>query len=669
MRRLLVVMLLFLTVGLLQAYKKNVLIENFTATWCGYCPYQAQAITQLEEMYGESLVVIKYHPSSSDPFYHSSSVTRQSFYNVPGYPTSLVSGNKAVIGGWSGVITPLNTYVIQSFNEITPCSISVSITDFNSSTLTCNAKVKVFMTSNTSIPIPPSLKLRVAILEDSIFYTWQSMNVLRYVVRNMLPSASGTSISLGYGDSVEYNFSFSVPSLGRAPYYYAAAFVQSDSIYTIRDYDNQYSLNAGKVIQSGKGRVQVDFGNVIAIFDGIEDENGNRRLERNESGTANISFTSVEPFSDASNVNISVISLDPDLTVSNGSYSFSIIPAGDTVSVQVDLQASNFSSPHMSSLQVSYSWDGSFNEVDTFRFKLGVDSVLIWDGSFDANLTNYVRPYVNSLGFVYEWQSEADSGKPFLYDDYRHILYIAGQTYPDISVFSWLKSAIDEGKNIIISGQNIAERAETVDPEFLSDYLHIELIETNTADRKLKGTGIVFTINDSCLFGGSGAYNNQTSKDVIRANYAEGVIYPILNYRSLTDTQDQDSIAGVYLETTSGSRVIFLSFGVEGVGSTGNYITKTTFMSRLFQGIITSISEPQIDNLATNNIVRSGTFLSLEKGFVGDVFLYTADGRLVKTLKADDGNIKLDNTLKPGIYFLFYNNRGNSNRQKLVILQ
>lgn len=92
-------------------------------------------------------------------------------------------------------------------------------------------------------------------------------------------------------------------------------------------------------------------------------------------------------------------------------------------------------------------------------------------------------------------------------------------------------------------------------------------------------------------------------------------------------------------------------------------------MSRLFQGIITSISEPQIDNLATNNIVRSGTFLSLEKGFVGDVFLYTADGRLVKTLKADDGNIKLDNTLKPGIYFLFYNNRGNSNRQKLVILQ
>lgn len=669
MKRFIVVLMVLLCVSSVYAYRKHVLIENFTATWCGYCPYVAQAITELEVQYGDSLNVVKYHPSSTDPFYRACSVTRSSYYTVPGYPTSIIAGNKAVVGGWNGVITPLNNYVIQSFNETTPCSIKVAITDFDRNALTANAKIKVFMTSNTSIPIPPSLKLRVVVVEDSIFYNWQNMDILRYVVRDMLPNATGTSISMSYGDSAEYNFSFSMTGTWRAPYYYVVAFVQSDSIYTIRDYNNSYTLNAGKVIQSGKARVQVDYGNVVALFEGIDDSNGNGRLERNESGLANIAFTSVTPFADAHDLNINITSLDPDLEVLNGTFTIPLLPVGDTVSVQVNLQASNFSAPHIAQLKVDYLWDGTKQKSDTFRFKLGVDSVLVWDGSFDPMVANYVKPYINPLGFAYEWQSEADSGKPYLYDDYKHILYMAGALFPDTSVFSWLKTAIDSGKNLIISGQNIAEQADSTDQEFLSDYLGIEFLVPNTADRKLKGTGIVFVETDSILFGGSGAYNNQNSKDVIRGIFNGNVIYPVLNYRSLTEPSDVDSLAGVYVEKSSGSKVIFLAFGVEGVGSTGNYMTKTNFMRRLFQGITTGIGESDKLKSFQSTMVKRGSILAIVSGYSGELSLYDATGRLVHTLRVQNGLLKVDNSLNPGIYFLVFKRNGDLFRSRVIIVE
>ncbi|MEO0266254.1 MAG: thioredoxin family protein, partial [candidate division WOR-3 bacterium] len=231
------------------------MVENFTATWCAYCPYQAQAISQLESVYGESLVVIKYHPSTSDPFYNSNSATRSSYYAVPGLPTSLIQGNKAVVGGWDGVYTPLRSYVVSSFAGESPCSLYVEIGEYNTSTRQAQVKVKVFMTSNQFIRIPSQLKLRVAILEDSIMYNWQNMNVLRYVVRGMWPNAAGTPLSLGYGDSAVYSFIINISNPVRAPYYYVAAFVQSDSTYSIHDYYSSYTLNAGNIIQASKARL------------------------------------------------------------------------------------------------------------------------------------------------------------------------------------------------------------------------------------------------------------------------------------------------------------------------------------------------------------------------------------------------------------------------------
>jgi thiol-disulfide isomerase/thioredoxin len=662
MKKLLLVLLII--AGFAHAYRKNVLIENFTATWCPYCPYAAQAITQLESIYGESLTVIKYHPSTSDPFYHSHSVTRASYYNVPGLPTTVVSGNKAVVGGWNGVFTPLDNYVRQSFQEVAPCSIKVEILSFNPNTLVADARVKVFMTSDNSISIPSQLKLRVAILEDSIFYNWQNMNILRYVVRGMWPNAAGTSLTLGRGDSAIFNFSFSVPQLIRAPYYYVAAFVQQDSIYQIIEYNGSYTLNAGNVLQSGKARVTVNFGYLQAMFRGISDANNNRRFERNENGIINLALTSVAPFSDAHNVVLRIRSLNQYLSVLDTMFNYSVVPVNDTVEVPVQVQVGDFDNPQYAKLVLDYSWDGILSRVDTIQIKIGVDTVLVWDGSYDNSLKNYLKPFIDSLNFAYEWFSEADSGKPYLYNDYRTIFYVSGQRLPDNTDANLFISAINDGKNLIISGQNIAESFDTLNPSFLRDYLGVTFVAANTGDRKLKGTGTVFSTNDSVVIGGAGAYSNQTSKDVIEVVAGSGSL-PILYYRALTGS-DADSVAGVYRIHPSGSRIIFLGFGVEGVGTSGTYMTKRNFLATLF-GINSSVGEQFGPSKFNTLFVKRGQLLKFDDN-LSEVRFYSADGRLMDKVKVHNGVMDLSE-LKSGVYYLIYKSDKGYNKKRVVIIE
>ncbi len=663
-----IVAAIILLLGTAHAYRKNVLIENFTATWCTYCPYQAQAIQQMEVQYEDSLTVIKYHPSTSDPFYDSTSVTRLNFYNVPGYPTSIIAGNKAVVGGWNGVYTPLNNYVVQSFNEVSPCSVKVEITNFNPVTLTATARIKVFMTTDISIPIPSPLRLRVAVLEDSIFYNWQNMNILRYVVRNMLPNAQGTLINLGRGDSATFEFNFNIPDPVRASYYYVAAFVQHDSIYQIRDYNNNYTLNAARVLQSHKARVRVNYGYLTTTFGGYSDENNNRRLERNESGYVHIRISNAPTFVEAQNVIISPISLNPYLTFLEDSISGLVIAPGQTETVSIPVQVGNFPYPQMARFAIQLQWDNNFSRVDTFQFKIGIDSVLVWDGSLDSYLKNYTLQYIDSVGCAYEWYSEADSGRPYIYDEYTTILYLSGQQLPDTGVFNMLQYLIDSGRNLIISGQNIVQSATSNDPDFLQNYLGVSFLAPNTGDRKLKGTGIIFETTDSAIIGGGGAYNNQNSKDVIDTLPGSNAL-PILFYRALSGS-DADSIAGIYRELPGGNRLIFLAFGMEGVGTQSSFnITKAQFYRRLFLGISTGAKEAVRPIVGKRTILKSGQVLKVGSD-VKEIHLFSPDGRFVKVITpSSSGEIRLDN-LKSGIYYLIYQTKdGDTQRERLIIVK
>jgi thiol-disulfide isomerase/thioredoxin len=66
---------------------RTVLAEQFTATWCGYCPNAAAGLKQLQNEVGvENFVILAYHISSSDPMATAETDARATAYGVSGIP-------------------------------------------------------------------------------------------------------------------------------------------------------------------------------------------------------------------------------------------------------------------------------------------------------------------------------------------------------------------------------------------------------------------------------------------------------------------------------------------------------------------------------------------------------------------------------------------------------
>lgn len=80
----------------LIADNHNVLFENFTATWCGWCHYSYEIFDSLRERFGKQIINIRYH--NQDELVMPDIPERASYYKVNGYPTMIFNGNKKITG-------------------------------------------------------------------------------------------------------------------------------------------------------------------------------------------------------------------------------------------------------------------------------------------------------------------------------------------------------------------------------------------------------------------------------------------------------------------------------------------------------------------------------------------------------------------------------------------
>jgi thiol-disulfide isomerase/thioredoxin len=80
--------------------KRKVLVEDFTATWCGYCPRMTTAIETLREA-TEAVVIVSIHENSQggagtvDPYTIPEGVFLKEYFEVPGNPWGLLNRNEA----------------------------------------------------------------------------------------------------------------------------------------------------------------------------------------------------------------------------------------------------------------------------------------------------------------------------------------------------------------------------------------------------------------------------------------------------------------------------------------------------------------------------------------------------------------------------------------------
>ncbi len=90
-------------------YERMVLLEQFTATWCGFCPKAISAIKNVS-ITGENIVHVAYHMRDSDPFQYVYNSNLEESFGVVGFP--------AVYAGREFFWDLSNTQLRQLYDEV-----------------------------------------------------------------------------------------------------------------------------------------------------------------------------------------------------------------------------------------------------------------------------------------------------------------------------------------------------------------------------------------------------------------------------------------------------------------------------------------------------------------------------------------------------------------------
>ncbi|TMI65585.1 MAG: Omp28-related outer membrane protein [Bacteroidetes bacterium] len=173
-------------------FTQKLLTEDYTGTWCGYCPRVGTSLKTYSSSNPNCIVVGIHGPSgSSDPYNYLYISQLASAFGISSFPTVIVNRDAK----WLETSTELNTQL----SKRAPVGVGLETT-VSGSTITIKAKVKFDIT--TEMP----LKLVVMLVEDNLvasqvnYYapTYGPDPIAGYIHKNTLRSA-GTDI---FGDDI-----------------------------------------------------------------------------------------------------------------------------------------------------------------------------------------------------------------------------------------------------------------------------------------------------------------------------------------------------------------------------------------------------------------------------------------------------------------------------------
>ena len=220
-----------------QVARELVLIEVGTGTGCPYCPGAAMA---LEDLYanGDPVAGIEYHNyNSGDPFNTPESAARTTYYGISGYPTAQFDGEYDEHVGGSNSSSLYSTYLPKvNARMAIPMEFSTEIYGDNTGS---NYDVVVRVTKQSAYS-GTNLKVRFALTESDIPYSWQGQSIIDFTERLMAPDENGTGVSFtNIGDQADVNLTFTFNSSWIAANCELIAWIQDD--------DTKVVLSATKV--------------------------------------------------------------------------------------------------------------------------------------------------------------------------------------------------------------------------------------------------------------------------------------------------------------------------------------------------------------------------------------------------------------------------------------
>lgn len=174
--------------------RECVLFELFTGVRCPYCPAAANAVAQMMEE-GLAIAPIGYHTTafSTADYYTNETNARASYYNISSYPTLKADGVTGVSGGGNASQSMYSNYMAyynQRVNVPSPFTIDLSLEPVEGTT--CRVNCTVTQVGDCS---GNDVRVFIALTQCNIDVSWQGMQGLHHVCRDMIPTQTGTSFT------------------------------------------------------------------------------------------------------------------------------------------------------------------------------------------------------------------------------------------------------------------------------------------------------------------------------------------------------------------------------------------------------------------------------------------------------------------------------------------
>lgn len=176
--------------------RECVLFEVFTGIGCPYCPAAANGIAEMLEE-GCQIAPLAYHTSafSSNEYYTTETNARASYYGISSYPTLKADGILSISGG-GGASESMYSYYISRYNQRismpSPFTIDIECSAPVGTEYTVTCTVNEVGTSTSS-----NMKVHIALSQSNIPQSWQGLETLNHVVRDMIPNQNGTAYQGG----------------------------------------------------------------------------------------------------------------------------------------------------------------------------------------------------------------------------------------------------------------------------------------------------------------------------------------------------------------------------------------------------------------------------------------------------------------------------------------
>ncbi len=282
-----------------------------------------------------------------------------------------------------------------------------------------------------------------------------------------------------------------------------------------------------------------------------------------------------------------ILSSDPDLSFPLDSVYIGAIAAygdvdneGQPFTMEVDAGAS----VHMSEFTIELAGTDAFYFASSQEFLIGHPTLLLVMDDGEDDYSSYYRTALDSLAVPYAMSDVFQSGSPAdSLEPFETVIWFTGRESDDIlsqQEQDDIRSFVEAGGDLFISGQNVAEYLSVNGESFLEEVLGVAY-DRNIFDPILNGVqtnqvgeGLLMIVT-----AGMNGAGNQTSRDVL-------VPAPGTQAAIVYDSTTGDVAATTRYTHQTDSRVVFFGFGFEAINRSNPADTTQATRLQVMENVI-----------------------------------------------------------------------------------